>query len=180
LRPQGYQRILSIATIVARSGYAGGVTTETTRWLTNAEMAAWRSYAETVVDLNAALEADLAPHGLTLGDYQVLVYLSEAPDHQMRMCDLAALLQLSPSGLTRRLDGLVRMGVVERRPSDLDRRVMLAVLTDHGWSYLEKVAPDHVESVRRHIIDLLSAEDMAAMARIFRTIASALRDPSQP
>jgi polyisoprenoid-binding protein YceI len=43
-------------------------------------MAAWRSYAETVVDLNAALEADLAPHGLTLGDYQVLVHLSEADD----------------------------------------------------------------------------------------------------
>ena len=72
---------------------------------------AWRAYAETVFDLNAALEADLAPHGLTLGDYQVLVYLSEADDHSMRMCDLADRLQLSPSGLTRRLDGLVRAGV---------------------------------------------------------------------
>ena len=151
-----------------------------TRWLTDEEMAAWRSYAETVVDLNAALEADLAPHGLTLGDYQVLVHLSEAPDHEMRMCDLATRLQLSPSGLTRRLDGLVRMGVVERRPSERDRRVMLAVLTEPGWSYLERVAPDHVASVRRHIIDLLSPEDMAAMARIFRTIAAELREPAQP
>jgi DNA-binding MarR family transcriptional regulator len=150
------------------------------RWLDDEEMAAWRSYIETVVDLNAALEGDLAPHGLTLGDYQVLVHLSEAPDHEMRMCDLATLLQLSPSGLTRRLDGLVRMGVVERRPSDVDRRVMLAVLTEHGWSYLEKVAPDHVASVRRHIIDLLSPEDMEAMARIFRTIAAALREPAEP
>ena len=52
-----------------------------------------------------------------MGDYQVLVYLSEADDHAMRMCDLAARLQLSPSGLTRRLDGLVRGGLVERRPS---------------------------------------------------------------
>jgi DNA-binding MarR family transcriptional regulator len=151
-----------------------------TRWLSELEMDAWRSYAETVVDLNAALEADLAPHGLTLGDYQVLVYLSEAPDHEMRMCDLATLLQLSPSGLTRRLDGLVRMGVVERRPSAIDRRVMLAVLTENGWSYLETVAPDHVASVRRHIIDLLSREDMTAMARIFRRIAAALREPAEP
>src|SRR3954465_12100236 len=134
-------------------------------------MAAWRSHAETVVDPKRALEADLAPHGLTLGDYQVLVHLSEADGHEMRMCDLAALLQLSPSGLTRRLDGLVRMGVVARRPSDLDRRGMLAVLTDDGWSYLEKVAPDHVASVRRHIIDLLSPAEMDAMARIFCTIA---------
>ena len=150
------------------------------RWLDDGEMAAWRAYIETVVDLTAALEADLAPHGLTLGDYQVLVYLSEADEHALRMCDLATQLQLSPSGLTRRLDGLVRMGVVERRPSDLDRRVMLAVLTDHGRAYLEKVAPDHVESVRRHIIDLLDADDQAAMARIFRTIRAALRDPAAP
>ena len=91
------------------------------------------------------------------------------------LLSLAALLQLSPSGLTRRLDGLVRLGVVERRPSELDRRVMLAVLTDHGQAYLEKVAPDHVDSVRRHIIDLISRDDMAAMARIFRTIRTALR-----
>ena len=152
----------------------------TTRWLDETEAAAWRTYAETVVDLTAALEADLAPHGLTLGDYQVLVQLSEADDHSMRMCDLATTLQLSPSGLTRRLDGLVRMGVVERRPSDLDRRVMLAVLTEAGWRYLVEVAPDHVDSVRRHIIDLLSREDLDAMARIFHTIQAALREPAQP
>ena len=150
--------------------------TNSTRWLDDEEMAAWRSYAETVVDLNAALEADLSPHGLTLGDYQVLVSLSEADEHEMRMCDLASSLQLSPSGLTRRLDGLVRMGVVERRPSELDRRVMLAVLTDHGQAYLEKVAPDHVDSVRRHIIDRISRDDMVVMARVFTTIRQGLRD----
>jgi DNA-binding MarR family transcriptional regulator len=153
--------------------------TDAPRWLDAVEMAAWRSYIETVVDLNAALEADLTPHGLTLGDYQVLVELSEAEEHAMRMCDLAARLQLSPSGLTRRLDGLVRMGLVERRPSEVDRRVMLAVLTDHGQDYLAKVAPDHVRSVRRHIIDLLDRDDLVAMGRIFSTIRQALRDPAR-
>ena len=49
-------------------------------WLTDREMAAWRSYIETYGDLSAALERDLAEHELTLGDYQVLVYLSEAED----------------------------------------------------------------------------------------------------
>jgi DNA-binding MarR family transcriptional regulator len=141
-------------------------------------MAAWRAYAETVFDLNAALEADLAPHGLTLGDYQVLVYLSEAEQQSRRMCDLAALLQLSPSGLTRRLDGLVRTGLVERRPSDQDRRVMLAVLTDRGREHLEDVAPAHVESVRRHVIDRLDRRDIAAMARIFGAIRDGLHDAS--
>jgi DNA-binding MarR family transcriptional regulator len=147
-----------------------------TRWLDAEEMAAWRAYAETVFDLNAALEADLAAHDLTLGDYQVLVYLSEADEHSMRMCDLAARLQLSPSGLTRRLDGLVRAGLVERRPSDLDRRVMLAVLNARGLDYLAEVAPSHVESVRRHVIDRLERADIAAMARIFGAIRDGLHD----
>jgi DNA-binding MarR family transcriptional regulator len=151
------------------------VTTTTTRWLDAEEMSAWRAYIETVVDLNAALEADLAPHGLTLGDYQVLVVLSEVDEHEMRMCDLAAKLQLSPSGLTRRLDGLVRAGLVARSPSETDRRVMLAVLTGEGWNHLERAAPTHVESVRRHVLDHLDERDIKAMARIFSSIRAGLR-----
>lgn len=137
-------------------------------------MAAWRAYAETVHDLNAALEADLDEHGLALGDYQVLVHLSEAEDRSMRMCDLASRLQLSPSGLTRRLDGLARSGLIARQPSPADRRVMLAVLTDEGWKMLERAAPTHVRSVRRRVIDRLERQDLLAMSRIFHAIRDGL------
>ncbi len=144
-------------------------------WLTPAEMRAWRTYIETYSDLTAALERDLAEHGLTLGDYQVLVYLSEAEQRAMRMCDLADLLQLSPSGLTRRLDGLVAAGHVEREGSKADRRVMMAVLTDDGRRLLERTAPYHVASVRRHIFDHLDADQVDALASIFEAIADGLR-----
>jgi DNA-binding MarR family transcriptional regulator len=144
------------------------------RWLDADEMRAWRAYIETVFELNAVLEADLARHGLTLGDYQVLVFLSEAEDRAMRMCDLAARLQLSPSGLTRRLDGLVRTGVVERRPSTEDRRVMLAVLTEKGTAALTNAAPTHVQSVRARIFDQLDEGDIQAMERVFSAIHDGL------
>ena len=147
-------------------------------WLLPAEMLAWRSYVETYADLMTALEADLAPTGLNLGDYQVLVYLSEAPEHSLRMCDLAVRLQLSPSGLTRRLDGLVRAGLVERRGSDSDRRVMLAALTPSGLERLEASAPIHVESVRRHMIDRLDASELAVLAAAFQKIRAGLHDSS--
>ena len=146
----------------------------TVQWLDTEEMDAWRSYIETVFELNAALEADLADHGLTLGDYQVLVSLSEAEGRSMRMCDLAAQLQLSPSGLTRRLDGLVRAGVVERRPSESDRRVMLAVLTRKGSATLAKAAPTHVKSVRARIFDQIERGDLGAMERIFTAVRHGL------
>lgn len=144
------------------------------QWLDEREMAAWRAYVESVFDLNAALEADLAVHGLSMGDYQVLVYLSEAEDHSLRMCDLAQRLQLSPSGVTRRLDGLASGGLVERRPSTADRRVMLAVLTDAGMAVLERTAPIHVHSVRRRLIDRLEPRDLAAMTRIFGAVRAGL------
>jgi DNA-binding MarR family transcriptional regulator len=145
-------------------------------WLDDGEMRAWRSFAETIDDLTRALDADLRPTGLSLGDYQVLVHLSEAGERRMRMCDLAANLQLSPSGLTRRLDGLVKAGLVSREGSPCDRRVMLAVLTDDGTRALEAAAPVHVESVRRHIFDHLDRSQVDAMAGIFTAVQRALRE----
>lgn len=145
-------------------------------WLTQVEMRAWRAYIESVGDLFAALERDLAALGLSLGDYQVLVYLSEATDDSMRMCDLAEALHLSPSGLTRRLDGLVQAGNVIRRPSPLDGRVMMAVLTPAGRALLAESAPHHVDSVRRHVFDHLAPDDVDAMARIFEAIGRPLAD----
>ena len=148
--------------------------TTATRWLSELELRAWRSYVETQSDLQTAIEADLQPTGLNLGDYQVLVFLSEADGRRMRMCDLAEVLQLSPSGLTRRLDGLVRKGLVERVGSDLDRRVMLAVLTPHGLAELEAAAPTHVDSVRARLVDLLDTTELEALDRIFTKVRSAL------
>lgn len=143
--------------------------------LSTTELAAWRAYVETVTDLNSALEADLAPTGLTLGDYQVLVFLSESPDGAMRMVDLACRLQLSPSGLTRRLDGLVKHGHVDRVPSDTDRRVMRAVITDSGREVLAAAYPVHLASVRFRIVDRLAPEDLEAFTRIFTAVATGLQ-----
>jgi DNA-binding MarR family transcriptional regulator len=151
-----------------------GIEAQPVAWLSREEMLAWRSYVETYADLMAALERDLVPTGLNLGDYQVLVFLSEAPDRSLRMCDLATRLQLSPSGLTRRLDGLVRAKLVERRGSHSDRRVMLAALTAKGLRLLEDSAPVHVASVRQRMIDLLDDEELRVIARVFQKIRDGL------
>jgi len=147
-----------------------------TKWLTAREMTAWRTYIETYADLVHAIERDLADDDFTLGDYQVLVHLSETPDRSMRMCDLADQLQLSPSGLTRRLDGLVTAGYVSRQASTADRRVMLAALTDEGFAALEAAAPGHVASVRRHVFDHLDDAQVDALASVFEAIRTGLEE----
>jgi DNA-binding MarR family transcriptional regulator len=144
------------------------------RWLSPQQMRAWRAFIETVGDLTSALERDLGPTGLTVGDYQVLVYLSESPDRQMRMSELAERLQLTPSGLTRRLDGLVNNSWVTRVPSDVDRRVTMASLTPAGFAVLEAAAPIHVESVQRRIFDHLNPEQVRCLGTTFSAIAAGL------
>ncbi len=137
-------------------------------------MAAWVGYIDTVTDLQAHLGADLAPHGLTLGDYEVLVHLSETDEHQMRMCDLARRLRLSPSGLTRRLDGLVRGGLVRRESSAQDRRVMLATLTPKGLAVLTKAAPDHVAGVRKYFLDHLGRDEIRSLGELLGKVRAGL------
>jgi DNA-binding MarR family transcriptional regulator len=145
-----------------------------TTWLSASEMRAWRNFIESVNTMTPALEGDLVPFGLTLGDYEVLVRLSEAEDQRLRMCDLAGVLQLSPSGLTRRLDGLVSAGLVERVANSSDRRVMFAALTAAGRAKLADAAPDHVASVRKRFFKGLTRDQIRELGDIFETVRSNL------
>lgn len=147
-----------------------------TRWLTPAEMAAWRTYIETTGDLLRAIEKDLAPFGLDRGDYQLLAMLSEAPDQRLRMCDLADSLRLTRSGLTRRMEGVLRKKLVARVQSEEDGRVAYASLTTKGFDLLKTAAPVHLESVRRLMIDLLTPTEIKSIASSFAKISANLAD----
>jgi len=141
------------------------------RWLTEPEMAAWRGMVTFATGLLAVLDNELqAEHGLSLGDYEVLVHLSEAPGRAIRMSELAGNLHLSPSGITRRIDGLVKAGFVERRPCPSDRRGSNAVLTAAGLRKLRAAAPTHVRGVREHFVDRLNARELAQMATALSSI----------
>lgn len=140
-------------------------TTRATPWLDDVEMHAWRSLLRAHARVLARLDAELqASQGMSVTDYGVLVELSEQEGGRMRMSELADRLLLSPSGLTRRLDGLVSSGLVERHRCPTDRRGAYAVLTPTGQTRLQTAAPDHVEQVRRHFIDRLSRKQLEALA----------------
>ena len=68
-----------------------------------------------------------AEHGLTVNDYEALLLLSRAEDGQLRRVDLADGLQLTPSGVTRLLDGLEEQGLVCKGVCESDARVTYAV-----------------------------------------------------
>lgn len=147
----------------------------TVQWLSESEMRAWRSFITTSGDLIRALERDLEPFGLDLGDYQLLAMLSEADDRRMRMCDLADILALSRSGLTRRMEGVLKAGLVERVRDTDDGRVVWASMTRHGMDLLRRAAPVHLRSVRRRMIDVLTPSEIKAFGSAFPRLADQLR-----
>lgn len=133
-------------------------------------MRAWRGFIRRSADLIDIITKDLEPFGLDGGDYQLLAMLSESPGRKMKMCDLAETLGLSRSGLTRRMEGVLKAKYVSRVSDKNDRRAAFAQITEKGLTLIKKVAPHHVASVRRHMIDLLSPAEIAAFGSGFAKI----------
>jgi DNA-binding MarR family transcriptional regulator len=106
-----------------------------------------RAHVATTRRLSAGLEAE---HGLTLSDYEVLLRLANAPERMMRRVDLARSVLLTPSGITRLLEGLERGGYVERAKCETDGRVTYARLTEHGHAKLREASDSHIEEIREH------------------------------
>jgi len=127
------------------------------------------------------LEAELqAAHGVTMTEYFVLVNLSEAPDRQLRMSELAARGALSLSAISRVVDGLERRGLVERVRCPSDRRGLLAVLSDRGMACLEEVYPTHLRGVREHVMCHLGGLDLEAVADAVGRFAGGDRGSAAP
>jgi len=142
--------------------------------LTVEEEAAWRALARAVLVVPRVLDAEmLESQGLNITEYNVLMNLSEAPDHSLRMRELANFVSITVSGLTRVVERLSRQGLVERVRAESDGRGQVAVLTPAGLERLRQAWPSHLAAVRRHVIDHLGDLDLVSLAEALANIASA-------
>jgi DNA-binding MarR family transcriptional regulator len=122
-----------------------------------------RGHSSAIRAINAQLVAD---HGLTINDYEALLYLAQAEDGRMRRVDLAERLILTASGVTRLLDGLEQEGLVDRAACASDRRVTYAVLTEAGRAKLEEAAESHVADIRAFFEARFSTEELDQLAAL--------------
>ena len=129
-----------------------------------------RGHASATRAMSAQLVAE---HGLTINDYECLLYLAHAEEGRMRRVDLAEQLILTASGVTRLLDGLERAGWVERASCASDRRVTYAVLTDAGRAKLQEAADSHITGVRTFFEERFSADEIETLARLLGRLPGA-------
>ena len=143
-------------------------TPQTVNLLSPQELRAWRGllrvHSRIVKTLDGELEAE---HGLGVTTYEVLLYLADAPEGQMRMHDLASSVLLSRSGLTRLVDRLERDGCIERRTCESDARGAFAVITESGRSRLNSARRTHLDGVRRHFLNHLSDEEQQQLGNLW-------------
>jgi DNA-binding MarR family transcriptional regulator len=134
--------------------------------LTDLEMSAWKGFLRAQSHLRKELEARLTDvgGGLGIGEYDVLMALSQAPHRASRMSDLAGRVVMTSGGFTRLVDRLVRAGLVARRRCPEDGRGSLAVLTDEGAALVDRLGPARAEQVRRLFLDHLDEEDLRRMS----------------
>jgi DNA-binding MarR family transcriptional regulator len=135
-------------------------------------LAAWEALVRAHATLLRALDAELqAEHGLSAGDYDVLVTLANAPGDSLRMRELADRVVLSRSGITRRVDRLEREGVVRREPAPDDGRSIVACLTDLGRERLRAAAGVHIAGVEERFLGRYSDEELATITELLERVA---------
>ena len=135
---------------------------------------AWRGLIVSNSRLMHELDEEMRrAHNFTLGEFDVLATLSEAPGLRRRMCDLASAVVLSASGLSRRVDRLERSGLVSRERSPDDGRSIEAVLTAEGERWFAQVSDFHLDGVRRHFAERFSDEELETLAALLGRLEDA-------
>lgn len=144
---------------------------ELTRPLDAVEMRAWRAFLAASTSVAAVLNHELeADADISMHEYEILVRLSEASDHQLRMSTLAEHVSHSRSRLTHTVGRLEKAGYVERASCAADKRGVNCRLTEAGLDFLRAVAPIHLDGVRRHVVDRFTHEQLAALTELMTAL----------
>jgi DNA-binding MarR family transcriptional regulator len=148
--------------------------TITAERLEGAALGAWRSYLQSHASIVRVLDAELvAEHGMTTRDYEVLLYLAQAPERKLPMSALAESTMLTRSGITRLVDGLVEGGLIERVACRSDARVSYAQLTDLGYQKLRAAGCSHVRSINHLFLEHFTPEEVEQLASLLSRLPGA-------
>ncbi|WP_303324732.1 MarR family winged helix-turn-helix transcriptional regulator [Actinomyces radicidentis] len=141
------------------------------RYLDTTEMNAWRAFLTASTAVTAKLNHELeAGAGISMHEYEILVRLSEAEEHTLRMSALAENVSHSRSRLTHTVGRLEKAGYVERTACTMDKRGVNCHLTAEGEDFLRTAAPIHLDGVRRHVIDHLDREQLSELTVLLHSL----------
>lgn len=135
-------------------------------------LAPWRAFLLAHTRVFRRLDDELrAEHDLTVGEYDALLTIAQAPERRIRMRQLADQVILSKSGVTRLIDRLVDDGLVERSACLADARGAEAVLTERGLTRLRAASTTHLRGIHEHFLAILDGDDLDTIERAMSSVA---------
>ena len=154
---------------------------DTRHELNGRELGSWGGFLRVYGVLARELDSELTTqHGITLSDYEVLLFLASTAERRMRMSELADSVLISQSGITRLVDRLTRRGLVKRERCSADRRGLFAVLTDDGLAKLREASPTHLAGVRSRFLGRLSADEQVTLGALWERLVPGTAEALSP
>ena len=155
------------------------MSTKTNTGLDGVALDAWRGFLLSHAAITRELDADLvARHGLTSRDYEVLLFLAQEPERRLAMSELAERTMLTRSGVTRLVDGLCKIELLDRVACPSDLRVSYAQLTDKGYKRLIEASRTHADGIRHAFLRHFSEEEVEQLATLLGRLPGAGEGPA--
>ena len=140
--------------------------------LSDTETRAWVGLLHAYSSLVKQLDAELvAAHGVSLSAFEVLWRVDSADHGRLRMTDLAELVLLSPSGLSRLVDRLEAERLIDRVACPEDGRAINATITDLGRAKLAEAQETHFKGIRRTYLSNFSEAEVGQLADFWLRLA---------
>jgi DNA-binding MarR family transcriptional regulator len=148
-----------------------------TEWLDDRQQRVWRAWLKLNRELPSVLGRELqAGSDLSMADFEVLVNLTDRPEGRLRISELATSMNWERSRVSHHLKRMEARGLVDRAGCPDDGRGSFVGITPAGRQAIERAAPDHVETVRRLVIDVLSDEELDTLGRLTTKLLAQLPD----
>jgi DNA-binding MarR family transcriptional regulator len=136
----------------------------------------WRTFLQVQRVLDQVVDRQLTAAGLSRADYDLLAPLSEAPDEGTRARDLGRRIGWDRSRLAHQLRRMEQRGLITRHDCSTDARGTVIKVTAAGRKAVETVAPGHVDTVRRHFVDLLDPAEIDTVTTILERVRDHILD----
>lgn len=146
------------------------------------EFAAWRGMLRVHSTIFRELDGQLtSEHGVGIDAYGLLITLVTAPEHRLPIGELGLRRNLSPSGISRAVDRLIKLGLLERVPNPDDGRSFLVGLTPEGLGRLREAQVTHHRVVRDTLFAHLEARDLKLLGGLWeKAMPGAVSSPTWP
>ena len=136
---------------------------------------AWEALFRAQVTIMRRLTADFPTDEITMGDYDVLFTLSQAPGRRLRIKNLGENMLLTQPSVSRLIDRLAQRELVTKTPDPADRRGVIVELTEHGYGVFRRAAIQHSRSIIEHFDGVLTNDELTTLIELCRTLKTSAK-----